>query len=272
MIRFFALLVGIAMVGAALFSFVMGATNYFTDPPAETAEHVFHKHAEPLDLPTDGPFGRWDQVQLQRGFKVYSEVCAACHSLSQVAFRNLHDLGYDDAEIDAIAANWPTQQPTFDPKTGERDTRPNVASDHFPKVYYPGQGNPPDLSLIVKAREGGAAYVHSLLTGYQDPPKELLEEFPDAAPGPGAYYNPYFANLNISMPPPIIENSGFTYDDGTQATADQMSKDVAAFLTWTAEPKLVQRKQTGWAVLGFLLVATALGFLAYRQVWSNVKH
>src|SRR5690606_15492117 len=114
-------------------------------------------------------------------------------------------------------------------------------------------------------------YVYSLLTGYQAQPAALLEEFPDAKTGTGLYYNPYFANLNLAMAPPLVADGQVTYADGAEATVDQMSKDVAAFLTWTAEPTLVKRRQTGWAVLGFLLFATVLAWFAKKQVWSAVK-
>ena len=129
---------------------------------------------------------------------------------------------------------------------------------------------PPDLSLMTKARHDGSAYVYSLLTGYREQPAELVERFPDARTGTGQYYNPYFANLNIAMAPPLSEGQ-VTFADGTPATVDQMAKDVAAFLTWTAEPTLVKRTQTGWAVLGFLLFATVLAYMAKQQVWAPVK-
>ena len=109
----------------------------------------------------------------------------------------------------------------------------------------------------------------SLLTGYQDQPAELLKKFPDAKTPDGLYYNPYFANLNLSMPPPLSGDGQVTYADGTKATVDQMAQDVAAFLIWTAEPKLDKRKQTGWAVLGFLLAATVLAYLAKKNVWAD---
>jgi len=144
-----------------------------------------------------------------------------------------------------------------------------VPADHFPKVYYTGTGNPPDLSLVTKARHEGPEYVYSLLTGYQPQPAALLKKYPDSKTPEGLYYNPYFANLNIAMPAPLADDQ-VTYGDGTKATKEQMAADVAAFLTWTAEPKMEKRKQTGWAVLGFLLAATALAYLAKRNVWSKV--
>ena len=130
---------------------------------------------------------------------------------------------------------------------------------------------------MTKARHHGSNYVYSLLTGYTDPAtfekdgKRLMEEFPDFQTPPGLYFNPYFANLNLAMAPPLGVDGQVTYDDGTEATVSQMSADVAAFLTWTAEPKLVERKQTGFAVLVFLLFATVLAYFAKRQVWSSVK-
>ena len=123
---------------------------------------------------------------------------------------------------------------------------------------------------MTKARHDGSAYVYSLLTGYQAQPAELLENFPDAKTPDGLYYNPYFANLNLAMAPPLSDGS-VTYADGTEATVDQMAQDVAAFLTWTAEPTLVKRKQTGWPALLFVLFATILAYFAKRSVWAPIK-
>ena len=139
-------------------------------------------------------------------------------------------------------------------------------------MVYGGQGSPPDLSLITKARHGGASYVNSLLTGYQEQPADLLKKFPDAKTPEGLHYNPYFANLNIAMPPPLTSDGQVTYGDGTKATVSQMSQDVSAFLVWTAEPNLAKRHQTGWPVLGFLLFATILTYLSYRNIWADKKH
>jgi ubiquinol-cytochrome c reductase cytochrome c1 subunit len=134
---------------------------------------------------------------------------------------------------------------------------------------------PPDLSLMTKARHEGSAYVYSLLTGYRNPETYTNEEgrpLPEEnQPGQNLHFNPYFANLNLAMAPPLTAAGQVTYDDGTESTIPQMAKDVAAFLTWTAEPKLVERKQTGWAVLGFLLFATILAYFAKQQVWAGVK-
>ena len=272
MVRIISGLIGSAFVlvlAIALFGSVSGV---IADPAKPTAIEEFHKHPKELELASNGMMGKFDRRQVQRGFQVYKEVCSACHSLSHVAFRDLGKLGYSEAEVKKIATDWSTKQSVQDPKSGDRTERADAPSDHFPLVYYPGQGNPPDLSLITKAREGGAAYVHSLLTGYAEQPAELLKKFADAKTPDGLYYNPYFANLNIAMPPPLASDGQVTYVDGTKPTVDQMAKDVAAFLVWTAEPELEQRHSTGFAVLGFLLIATALAYGSYQTIWRNVKH
>ncbi len=269
MIRIISILVGLFFSAALLWSFGNGAVSYISEPPAATAESLFHKHPKEVEFESDGAFGKFDNQQLQRGFKVYKEVCAACHSLSLVAFRDLKAIGYNDDEVKAIAKGF--QIPVYDKMTGEVKSHEGLGTDRFPPVAYGGQGTPPDLSLIAKARHEGPAYVYSLLTGYQDQPAELLKKFPDAKTPDGLFYNPYFPNLNLAMPTPIAADDQVTYSDGTKATVDQMSKDVSAFLIWTAEPKLDKRKQTGWAVLGFLIFATALAYMAYRNLWAGKK-
>jgi ubiquinol-cytochrome c reductase cytochrome c1 subunit len=270
MIRLTSIVVGLLFAAALFWSFLLGAITVSHDGLPHTVEHAFHKEARDVSFPTDGPFGRFDREQLQRGFQVYSEVCSACHSLSRVSFRDLKDLGYNDDEVKAIALKY--QVPVYNAATGEVKNHPGLAADHFPPVVYGGQGSPPDLSLITKAREGGPKYVYSLLTGFEPQPAELLKEFPDAKTPEGLHFNPYFANLNIAMPPPLTADGQVTYSDGTKATVDQMAKDVSAFLIWTAEPKLEKRKQTGWPVLGFLLFATVLGFMSYKNIWHDKKH
>lgn len=248
-------------------------TDLIKEPPQPTAEHEFHKHPKELALASNGAFGKFDEQQLQRGFKVYKEVCANCHSLHNVSFRDLKGLGYNDAEVKKIAKDWATKQPAFDEKAGTWGERDNTPADRFPKVYYAGTGTPPDLSLMAKARHDGAAYVYSLLTGYEaQQPAELLKHFPDAKTPEGSHYNPYFANLNIAMPPPLTSENQVTYTDGTRATVDQMSKDISAFLVWTAEPTMQVRHSAGFAVIGFLLFATGLAYGAYLTVWRGVKH
>ena len=158
--------------------------------------------------------------------------------------------------------------------------RPGMSTDYLPKPYpndiaaraANNNAVPPDLSLMTKARHDGGAYIYSLLTGFQNQPASLLKRFPDAKTPNGLHYNPYFANLNLAMAPPLTSTDQVSYGDGTKATVDQMAKDVSAFLVWTAEPKLDKRKQTGWPVLGFLLFVTILGYMAYRNIWADKKH
>ena len=279
MIRIFSFFAGLFFAAALIWSFGVGLVSYITEPPKPTVEAMFHEHPKELALASDGAFGKFDQQQLQRGFQVYTEVCANCHSLRYVAFRDLKALGYNDDEIKAIAKK--VKVPVYDPKTGEAKSHDGLAADHFPPVVYAGQGVPPDLSLIAKARHGGAAYVHSLLTGYanqegykNEKGVELLKKFPEAKTPNGLYFNPYFANLNIAMPPPLTSDGQVSYkgEGAPKATVDQMATDVAAFLVWTAEPKLEKRHQTGWPVLGFLLFAAVLAYMAYRNVWADKKH
>src|SRR6476646_3617362 len=277
--RFILGFIGALFAAVLLISFFSNLATYFQSPPAPLASDEFHKEPKEIHFASDGPFGHFDKRQLQRGFQVYSEVCSACHSLKMVSFRDLKELGYNEAEIKKIASDWKTQVPSINPDTGEPATRKALPSDNFPapfpnEVAARAANNnalPPDLSLITKAREGGAAYVYSLLTGFQNQSPELVKEHPDAKTPPGLHYNPYFANLNIAMPPPLTTNGQVTYADGTPSTVDQMAKDVAAFLVWTAEPNLENRHAAGLAVVIFLLFATVLGYFAYRQLWYDVK-
>lgn len=273
MVRPLAFLVGLVFVAALTIAFFM---------PREAAEHNamldFHKHPKALKLASDGPFGKFDRQQLQRGFAVYKEVCSACHSANLLSFRNLAEIGYDEGQVKTIAKEWSHEVPSVNPDTGEAATRPGLPTDRIPSPYpnevaaraANNNALPPDLSLIAKAREGGPAYIYSLLTGYQDPPANLPKEL---QPGTGLHYNPYFANLNLAMAPPLTSDGQVTYGEGNPpATVDQMAKDVTAFLVWAAEPNLEKRRQTGWAVLGFLLFATVLAYLSYRNIWAGVKH
>ena len=280
MVRIIGFLVGLGFAGVLLISLISGVATDLSSPPAPLASEEFHLAPKALHLATDGPFGKFDNQQVQRGFQVYSEVCSACHSLKLVSFRELQGIGYNEAEIKKIASDWKTQVPSINPDTGEASTRKAIPSDTFPSPFANetaaraanNNALPPDLSLITKAREGGAAYVYSLLTGFQNQPAELLKKFPDAKTPPNLHYNPYFANLNIAMPPPLTTNGQVTYAPGNPApTVDQMAKDVAAFLVWTAEPNLAARRAAGLAVTVFLLFATILGYLAYRQLWHDAK-
>ena len=284
LLRGFLGLVGAAFAFVLTWSLITDLGTYFASPPEATAEEEFHKYPKHLTLASDGPFGRFDKAQLQRGFQVYKEVCAACHGLNLVSFYHLEGLGYNEAQIKNIAAEWPIEVPTVNPDTGETATRKALASDHFPDPYAnetaarAGNNNalPPDLSLMTKARHDGGAYIYSLLTGYADARSYRNEDgkpLPAAnQPGQGLYFNPYFANLNIAMPPPIASDGQVTYAEGNPApTVDQMAKDVSAFLVWTAEPTMDRRKNAGFAVALFLLVGTVLAYLAYQNLWYSAK-
>jgi ubiquinol-cytochrome c reductase cytochrome c1 subunit len=280
MIRKIAFVIGLGFAAAVLWAFGSNLKTNIQSPPAATAEQEFHREHKELRLASDGPFGKFDKQQLQRGFQVYKEVCSGCHSLTRVAFRDLHQLGYEEAEVKAIANQWQVEVPSVNPETGEPATRKAVPSDYFPSPYANetaaraanNNALPPDLSLMAKARHGGAAYIYSILTGYQNQPAELLRKFPAAKTPNGLHYNPYFANLNIAMPQPLTSEGQVTYAPGNpKPTVDQMAQDVAAFLVWTAEPKLVNRHETGLWVMVFMLFGTVLAYLSYRNIWAEAK-
>lgn len=284
MIRILGILVGLGFVAVAAWSLLWGAIAVSREGLPHTVEHEFHLHPEEVAFSFDGPLGRYDHAQLQRGFQVYKEVCSGCHGLNQVAFRNLQEIGYSEAAVRAIADQWPIQVPSINPDTGEAATRKAIPADRFPSPYANetaaraanNNALPPDLSLIVKARHGGAPYLVSLLTGYRDP-ATYRNDHGDALPaenrpGQGLYFNPYFANLNIAMPPPITQDNQVTYAPGNPpATRQQMAGDVAAFLAWTAEPTQDSRKNAGFWVMIFMLFATVLAYFAYQNVWYGAK-
>jgi ubiquinol-cytochrome c reductase cytochrome c1 subunit len=270
MFRLISFGVGFGFFMALLFAFVQPRDASPPDPVK-----ALQKHAEDhLDYrwSHEGIFGRWDKAQLQRGFQVYKEVCSACHSLNQVAFRSLEQIGYTPDEVKAIAAGY--EVAAIDDKTGDTTTRKALPSDKFPSPYAnsiaakaANNGKaPPDLSLIVKARHGGEHYAYKMLNGYNDPvPPIMKDKLSDVT-----YYNPYYPGAVIAMAPPLQADQ-VTYADGTQATVSQMSKDVVAFLTWTAEPNLIDRKQMGMAVLMFLGVMIIISYTSYKRVWKDVK-
>lgn len=245
----------------------------------------------------DGPFGTFDQGQLQRGYKVYREVCAACHSMDLMHFRNLGEKGgpFYDPHAENPAANRfvrtlaaEIEVADIDTETGESIMRPATPADKFPNPYpnrtaaaaANGGAMPPDLSVMAKARHGGADYIYSLLSGYEAPPAGLRMTATQ-------YYNPYMAGDMtpfwagdpehvpaggfIAMPAPLA-NGQVTYDDGTEATVDQMSKDVAAFIAWSSDPKATERKQSGVGVLAFLAIFAGLTYASYRRIWKGVAH
>lgn len=218
----------------------------------------------------DGMFGSFDRTSIQRGFQVYKEVCSACHSLHLVAFRNLKDIGFSEAEAKEIAKNYNIPDGPND--SGEMFERPGILSDYFPGPYANEKAArasnngafPPDLSLMIRAREDGANYVYSLLTGFGQPPKDFNVQ-------DGMHYNPYFPGMQIAMAAPLSDGI-VTYTDGTKATIDQMARDVVNFLQWTADPKMEKRKLTGVKVLLFLGIFTALFAIAKKRVWKKIGH
>jgi ubiquinol-cytochrome c reductase cytochrome c1 subunit len=215
-----------------------------------------------------GFFGTYDRAALQRGYQVYKEVCAACHSMRLLSYRNLSALGFSEDEVKAIAAGFEVTDGPND--QGEMFKRPGRPSDRFvspfPNEEAARAANngayPPDLTLITKAREYGADYVHALLTGYADPPAGVALQ-------PGMSYNKYFPGHQIAMAPPLAENA-VSFADGTKATVPQMAHDVANFLTWAAEPEMEVRKRMGVKVVLFLIVLSGLLYAVKRKVWKGV--
>jgi len=232
-----------------------------------------HKPFKKVGWPFEGIFGNFDRQAIQRGFKVYKEVCSVCHSLKRVAFRNLSEIGFSEEEVKAIAAGYTIQDGPND--EGEMFERPGKPSDYFPSPYANDKAAraasnngalPPDQSLIIKAREDGANYIYSLLTGYAKPPADFQL-------GENMQYNPYYAGggSQFSMIPPLLQDDQVEYVDGTKATVDQMSKDVVNFLQWASEPEMEQRKALGFKVLIFMAIFTVVFYFAKKSIWSRVK-
>jgi ubiquinol-cytochrome c reductase cytochrome c1 subunit len=275
------MLAGAGFVLVLLWSLVWGVIAYVPEVGKPTVLSTFElpKHPkENVSWSFEGPGGKYDNRQLQRGFQVYKEVCSACHSLNQVSFRDLEEIGFTKPEVKAIAKNWVVEVPSINPDTGEATTRKAVPADKFPSPYpnetaaraANNNALPPDQSLIAKARHEGPHYIYSLITGYEEQPAALVAKFPDVKTPDGLHYNPYFPNLNLAMAPPLADGQ-VTYADGTPNTQKQMAKDVTAFLMWAAEPNLPTRHAVGWAALAYLLVFTGLAYLAYRNIWADKK-
>ena len=221
------------------------------------------------DWSFNGMFGTFDKASMQRGFQAYREVCAGCHSLNYIAFRNLADLGYNEAEIKAIAAEYDVEDGPND--EGDMFIRPGIPADYFPAPYANENaaraGNngayPPDLSLIAKARANGPDYLYSLLTSYKDAPAG--ESVPD-----GMYYNAAYSGHLIAMPQPLYGDD-VEYADGADTSMSGVSSDLVQFLMWTAEPSLENRKRIGVATLFFLVIFAGLSYGAMRFIWADVK-
>ncbi|HEY2659106.1 MAG TPA: cytochrome c1 [Caulobacteraceae bacterium] len=277
-----------ALILAAALGFVAAAQPSFAE--------VSQKPIEPVKWSFEGPFGRFDQEQLQRGYKVYHDVCSACHAMNLMSYRNLgqeggpfYDPKYktsnDNAKVKAIAKDF--NVPDIDSDTGDVIKRPATPADTFVKPFpneaaaraSNGGALPPDLSLIAKAREDGPNYIYHLLTGYEAAPAGLR------VPA-GKYYNPYMpGDLGsfwsghgpapeggfIAMPLQLTADR-VTYDDGVKATPDQEAQDVVTFLAWASEPHADERKQTGVAVLIFLFLFAGVVYASYRRLWKDIDH
>jgi ubiquinol-cytochrome c reductase cytochrome c1 subunit len=271
MVRFFGFGAGLIFVIALLVAALLPREEVPVDPVKAihlSARSAHWQHDGPLGM---GVFGTYDRAQLQRGFQVYKEVCSACHGLRLVAFRNLSEIGFSAAEVKALAKG--KEVPSINPQTGEASTRPALPSDHWPNPFpnetaaraANNNALPPDLSLIIKARPNGQRYVYSLLTGYDRAPPRGFD-VPQ-----GLHFNPWFQSANIAMAKPLNDGQ-VSYADGTNASVDQMAKDVVAFLRWTSEPELETRRQVGVAAIIFLGLLSVLAFLTYRRVWAGVTH
>jgi ubiquinol-cytochrome c reductase cytochrome c1 subunit len=217
----------------------------------------------------DGAFGTYDRGELQRGFQVYKEVCSACHSMHLLSYRNLQDIGLSAEQVAAVAAS--VQIPDGPNDNGEMFERAGRASDRFRSPFANTAAAraanngalPPDLSVIVKARVGGADYIHALLTGYENPPEGMTVM-------EGMHYNKYFAGHQIAMAPPLTQDGQLTFGDNTTATVDRMAHDVGAFLAWAAEPELETRRGMGVRVVLFLTILGGLTYAVKRKVWARV--
>jgi ubiquinol-cytochrome c reductase cytochrome c1 subunit len=280
----------IRLAATLLLALPFGAAAQAQDQAHQATPHYPLEDPHYVQWSFAGPFGKYDAQQLQRGFQVYREVCSSCHSLSMVAFRTLaSETGprFSVDEVKALAAGYSIPDPSAD--SGERPGRP---SDVFPPAPpYPG-ANPPDLSLIAKARAvergfptfifdaftqyeqaAGPDYVYSLLTGFQDAPAGVT--VPE-----GSYYNPYFiSGPTLAMPPPLsdgqvsyAQNQDDDPENDVPETVDQYAKDVGAFLMWAAEPHLVERKAMGLSVMIFLIIFAGLVYYTKKKVWADVEH
>jgi ubiquinol-cytochrome c reductase cytochrome c1 subunit len=280
---------------------VIAATLALLAGPAFAA----HPQLEPREAPESwefqGPLGRFDQAQLQRGYKVFSEVCQGCHSADLLSFRNLGEKGgpfwdpkypnpNDNPRVKALASEVDVDD--IDPDTGDKVQRKATTADHFRRPFpnefaaraSNGGALPPDLSVIAKAREHGPRYIYSVLTGYNK--KEAGIDLSKLDIPTGKHYNPYFpgdlssfwhgeghapAGGFIAMPPPLAPGK-VTFDDNKPSTVEQQAQDVTAFLAWASDPKQTERKQTGFAVMIYLLILCGLTYASYRRVWRNESH
>lgn len=283
---------GLTIMAALMAAF---GTAHIAHAASATGDHKM----EHQDWGFNGMFGTYDKAAAQRGFQIYKDVCAACHDLEHLDFRHLGDKGgpfydpenpnpNDNPVVKAIADQWIIKTPDTDSDTGDMIERNATPADPFPRRFaneaaarYSNAGAlPPDLSLIVKARNGGADYLYDIMMSYTDAPDDL--DMPA-----GMYYNPAFEGSQIAMAPPLqpmeglleyapmmkMDSHGEMVEIAApEATAEQMARDVTEFLAWAADPKLEVRKKMGLGVMLYLLIFAVLTFLTYKQVWRHVKH
>jgi len=234
-----------------------------------------HSAGEAIPIPDrkfsfDGIFGTYDRASAQRGFQVYKEVCAACHGMRLVAYRNLRELGLTEAQVAGIASQFEIKDGPND--EGQMFERPGRPADRFRKPFPNDAAAraanngalPPDLSVMTKARAGGADYLFALLTGYVDPP-------PGVTVMDGMNYNRYFPGNQIAMGP-VLNPDQVEFADGTKATVEQMAHDVSTFLQWAAEPELEQRRALGVKIIIFLTILAGLTYAVKRKIWADVDH
>lgn len=277
--------------GVSLAGLTFGATSIASAAGEyKTDYEMVHKHWH-----FKGMRGSYDRAAAQRGYQVYREVCSSCHALEQLAFRHLGDEGApfydenfpnpnDNPYVKAFAADWSIQD--IDSETGDVIERPGITADRFPAIFpneaaaraSNGGAYPPDLSVMVSARSGGADYLYNLLIAYQ------VEKPDSIVLTPGLHYNPVMEGGKIAMAAPLIEGileyaPMEIYEDGEyitvpapEATVEQMAADVTEFLAWSADPKLEQRKRAGFATMLYLLILSVLLWFSYQRVWKNVKH
>ena len=250
-----------------LFSIIiLLSLNSYSAFSAEKVEYL------KTDWSFKGLFGKFDRASLQRGYQVYTEVCAACHSMKYLSYRNLSEKGgpeFSVAQAKAIAASFEvTDGPNSD---GEMFTRPGKLSDKFVMPYENvkaaeaanGGAYPPDMSVLVKARGGGVDYIYSLLQGYEEAPSGMTLD-------DGVHYNKYMYGNKIKMSAPLSDGI-IEYSDGTNASVEQMSKDVTTFLMWAAEPSLEARHQMGFKAIVYLIILTILVYFSMKRIWSRVE-
>jgi len=248
----------------SLLILIVGAT--FSASSAEKAEYL------KTDWSFKGLFGKFDRAALQRGYQVYTEVCSSCHSMKYLSYRNLAEKGgpeFTEEQAKAIAASFEVKDgPNSD---GEMFTRPGKLSDKFVMPYENvkaaqaanGGAYPPDMSVLVKARGGGVDYIYSLLQGYEDPPADIILD-------DGVHYNKFMYGNKIKMANQLSDGL-VEYADGTNASVEQMSKDVTTFLMWSAEPHLEARHKMGFKAIVYLIILTILVYFSMKRIWSRVE-